>query len=216
MMPMERLTLHVTFLSPWHCGAGHGGGSNVDAAVVRDDLGLPYVPGRTLKGVLRHALDRVESWGHLKNLTGPASATQRLFGSRHGDFGRRTLPGCLAIDNARLPEAELSWLSGVDRQKRVDITGQMIKVMQSTAIAEATGTARAKTLRSMEVAIPMTLQAEVTYCLPADPGWAVELKDGIADPAPHWKSCLDAALPLVTAIGANRTRGYGRVRLSWG
>lgn len=45
----------IEFFSNWHCGSGLAAGADVDALVVKDRDGLPYVPGRTIKGLLREA-----------------------------------------------------------------------------------------------------------------------------------------------------------------
>ena len=45
----------IEFFSNWHCGSGLAAGADVDALVIKDKDGLPYVPGRTIKGLLRDA-----------------------------------------------------------------------------------------------------------------------------------------------------------------
>lgn len=39
----------IEFFSNWHCGSGLAAGADVDALVVKDCNGLPYVPGKTIK-----------------------------------------------------------------------------------------------------------------------------------------------------------------------
>ena len=41
----------ICFFSPWHCGSGTSAGADVDELVVKDKNGMPYIPGKTLKGL---------------------------------------------------------------------------------------------------------------------------------------------------------------------
>ena len=47
----------ICFFSPWHCGSGTSAGADVDELVVKDKNGMPYIPGKTLKGLIREAVD---------------------------------------------------------------------------------------------------------------------------------------------------------------
>ena len=52
---MSTIKYEIEFFSNWHCGSGLAAGADVDALVIKDQEGLPYIPGRTLKGLLREA-----------------------------------------------------------------------------------------------------------------------------------------------------------------
>ena len=52
---MGTIKYEIEFFSNWHCGSGLAAGADVDALVIKDNNGLPYVPGRTMKGLLRDA-----------------------------------------------------------------------------------------------------------------------------------------------------------------
>ena len=54
---MKTISYRIKFHSDWHCGSGLVAGADVDALVVKDKDGLPFVPGRTIKGMLREAID---------------------------------------------------------------------------------------------------------------------------------------------------------------
>ena len=47
----------ITMHSYWHCGSGLAAGSDVDALVVKDSNGLPFVPGKTMKGLVKEAVE---------------------------------------------------------------------------------------------------------------------------------------------------------------
>lgn len=56
---MKNKTIRYTieFFSDWHCGSGLASGAEADSVVIKDRSGLPYVPGKTLKGLVREAFD---------------------------------------------------------------------------------------------------------------------------------------------------------------
>lgn len=45
----KSITYSIEFLGHWHCGSGLAAG----ALVVKDAQGPPFVPGRTVKGLVR-------------------------------------------------------------------------------------------------------------------------------------------------------------------
>ena len=53
----NRKRLKLKFNSDWHIGSGTGIPGNVDSQVLRDEDGFPYVPGKTLTGILRDAAE---------------------------------------------------------------------------------------------------------------------------------------------------------------
>lgn len=52
---MRKITYNVEFYSDWHCGSGLASGAEADAVVIKDKDGMPYVPGKTLKGLIDEA-----------------------------------------------------------------------------------------------------------------------------------------------------------------
>ncbi len=53
---MKRRLLKFRLSSYWHIGSGAGGDAVADSLVNRDAQGLPTIPGRTIKGLLRDAM----------------------------------------------------------------------------------------------------------------------------------------------------------------
>lgn len=62
---MKDLTIKIEFFSPWHCGSGLSAGADVDSLVIKDINGLPFIPGKTIKGLIREA---VEDYAALRGL----------------------------------------------------------------------------------------------------------------------------------------------------
>lgn len=190
--------LHIALKTYWHSGTGRGLGAAVDATSYRDADDLPALPGRHIKGLLRDALGQAQAWGWPGHADG--ALLHSLFGQRTERVQPGEIPagGLLRVSDARLPAALCAWLR-VDQQR-----GQraaLYRVLQSTAVDEASGSAKDHSLRGIEVVVPLDLQADIEplpgVTLPAD--WADRLRD---------------VLPLIPAVGAHRTRGLGRAQLT--
>jgi len=209
----ERATLVVDVRAYWHAGTGRGSGSHLDAVVARDPEGLPLLPGRTLKGLLRDATARALAWGWFDDLgvrDAEPDAVSQLFGPpvQIEADGRRPRGGCglLRISDARLPERTRSAFRAGRASPRSggrDPAAGLYRALFATAIDPDTGTPLEHALRGMEVAVPLRLEAQVT--LHPSAAWR--------DLADRWHALLERALPLVRAVGAHRSRGLGRAVL---
>lgn len=141
---MVTLIYQIEFFSNWHCGSGLAAGADVDALVIKDRQGLPYVPGRTLKGLLREAAE---------NLFPDEDNLSRLFGISGDMDGHQT--GCLFFSNASLPEDESRYIEATN------LSSYLFQTFASTAIDEKTGLADEHSLRKIETVIPCTLKGEI-------------------------------------------------------
>lgn len=184
-----RGTITLEFLDYWHCGAGYGEGGVLDAVVVKTAAGLPYVPGRTLRGVLRDALEQLEALGHADE-----GAACRLFGSPLTTSRYETDPGRLTISDATLPPEWEAHFSGGGEGTR-DLAAQFYDDFASTSLDEERR-AMERTLRRIQVTVPVTLHARFEI-------------DGDAD-----FESLSRATALVRGLGSGRTRGFGRVNVT--
>ncbi|MFS2001855.1 RAMP superfamily CRISPR-associated protein [Vibrio breoganii] len=110
----------------------------------------------------------------------------RLLGSEGGELVSR---GNLTVGSARLGEGERYFLSENKEAKK-----HLYRILYSTAIEHDTGVAKTTSLRSMEVAVPMTLHA------------TLEIQNGTAEDI----DAIKHAASLITHIGAKRHRGLGQ------
>lgn len=192
--------LEVRFLDYWHIGTGRGGGPGLDARVRRTPAGLPLVPGRTIKGALRAAMVRGIAWGWVDD------RVEAWFGTALADSGEadraleearfRTQAGAVRVASARLGadhDTQESWELAARGEGRVDLLPGLFAELHQTALED--GVAKGESLRTTEVAVPMTLWAEIEG--PAD-----ALED------------LATVLSLVPAFGSGKRRGLGRVALT--
>lgn len=191
----DHRVLALTLLDTWHVGSGRGEARHLDALVDRDAYGLPHVPGRMLKGLLRDAALSMVQWGHWDE-----NRVERLFGS--GSDSVTPKSGLIQVSNAELPQAERDWLVGDDPNAR-QCRSRLFMTQFQTRIDADTGIAAKGSLRGIEVVIPLSLRADIRLGRPGQPATAQDWKD------------LDALLPLVRAVGAHKTRGHGRARLAW-
>ncbi len=195
---MNAYTLHIRLQSYWHSGTGHGLGAAVDAATHRDRDGLPTLPGRHIKGLLRDALEQAMEWrwdGHADGVL-----LRSLFGHRTESARAEQVPtsGVLRVSDARLPNVLCAWLGQGDRHAQ---RNALFRVLQSTAMNDNTGSAQDGSLRGIEVVVPLDLQA------------LIEPLPSVMPPA-DWADRLREVLPLIPAVGGHRTRGLGRALLT--
>lgn len=195
----NRMILRVDIRSYWHPGTGRGLGTQLDAITHRNAHGLPTLPGRTLKGLLRDAVYRWEQFGGFSHLQPQSPAiTEQLFGPR-GIDGAQTWPGLLRVGDAKLTDTDEAYLQHTLPELRQNFYHSHF----TTAVDHKTGTAMEKTLRGIELIVPLTLCAEIAIIATAQ----VDLVD-------QWPDLLRPALHLVRAVGAHRSRGLGRAVLS--
>lgn len=201
---MRQVVLRLDFLSYWHAGTGKGAAAMADAVVFRDEAGLPCLPGRTVRGLVRAAMERAAVAGRVDparvvkwfgtpkagvESAGEVDSEKKIEAARFS-----TQAGLLWFGSAHLPESWRRWAATGSPDGR-KVTAELTTHIASTAI-DSDGKARDETLRVSEVTVPMTLRAVVRG--PADD--------------PGWKDDLQAALPLLRSAGTRRHRGYGRVR----
>lgn len=197
------LLLQFQIESYWQAGSGRGGGALIDSLAHKDAKGLPYLPGRTVKGLLRDAVYRLEQWGHTPN-----HLTHCLFGSvgvEEGITRMQTNPGALRISDASLPENERIWLAQ-DNDIGAELRSALYQQISTTAIEYKSGTAKFGSLRSVEVVVPLKLEAQIEITKPSQ-------LEGNPEITNKWLDYLKLALPLIRAIGTSRSRGLGRVKV---
>ena len=184
--------LTIDLLSAWHLGTGRDGGAYADNLVNKDRLGLPMFNGKSLKGLLRAACEESYRYGWLPAL-GPGSI-DRLFGTAGTDLASQ---GAIELGSAVLSEGEKAYF--IEHPEAIKF---LYRVDFSTAIEHNSGVAKDSSLRSMETVVPMRLIAP--------------LKINAQNPADNdlFYRWINLSLPLVTAVGGKRRRGYGEALLS--
>ena len=90
----------VEFYSDWHCGSGLSSGSDIDSLVIKDEDGLSFVPGKTLKGLLREAAEQI--CGFRKGNKANDDFIVKCFGRETDKETENSDAGCCYFSNAEL------------------------------------------------------------------------------------------------------------------
>lgn len=200
MAPVNGL-LRITFTSDWIVGSGRGRAGGIDATVRRDSLGLPYVPAKTLTGMLRDGaercatlLDRATSSGQdgqSENESSWLDWVEWLFGGQTNDGGPLQ-NAQLSVRPARLsPQLR-------DAIATHELMESLTNLKASTRVSEKTGTAEDGSLRVEERAIAgLILEAPFSIDAPDKAAEAIAL------------ALLVVASIETKRIGGNRRRGAG-------
>lgn len=180
-----RGNIHV--LTGLHIGTGGSGGIGlVDNPVIRDPLTRrPIVPGSTLKGRLRHALEIV--------LGTDSPEVWRLFGARVDAFDKKAA-GRIMIRDAHLTDASALALESVDTDSLY------VEIKTENRIDRARGVAE-HPRQSERLPAGSVLNFEIVYT-----AWQ---REDIADDIQN----IEIAMRFVEDeyIGGSGTRGYGKV-----
>lgn len=190
-----RKQLEILFLSEWQVGSGMGDGHLADTMLARDTDGLPFVPGRALRGALREGAWRL---GRCREDLRRAEA---FFWGTRSTADQSNRPGCLRVSAARLDESLRCWLTTQPLTERENFVRDMTCRRIQTALDEKRQV-RINTLRTLECGIPgLRFTAEVEADPPAglDDAWVA-----------HYLAAVCAA---VKSMGGNRARGLGQCRL---
>ena len=105
----------ITFHTYWHCGSGLSASADVDALPIRDSKGLPYVPGKTIKGLVREAIEDLCTFNN--NISTEKEALiKEAFGYSNDDpnLAKR---GKAFFSNAELPKDESTEIIRCNAQK---------------------------------------------------------------------------------------------------
>lgn len=198
--------LCLRFDSDWHVGSGAGIPGNVDRQVLRDEEGFPYVPGKTLTGILRDAAewiadvrDTAEKGNKWKNaLIGLFGEQPESYGGTRGGFASGA---ALGIGSATLSRALRNYVQELREASGPDLRPALFTVRPGVKIDRATGRALEDHLYSTERVRGCTLYAPVKYLRGPLSGDEEKL--------------LEDAVKAVRRLGGKRRRGGGRCRLDW-
>ncbi len=176
---MKKITYRIEFLSDWHCGSGLSGGAGSNAMVIKDNREIPFIPGKTMKGLLKEALLEIcEAKNEIF-----ADTYSKLFEESH--INERSEG--LFFSNAVVKKEE------ADEIVANNLQSFLYRNISSTAI-ENTGEAKAHSLRTIEVCMPIHLE-----------GFVSGLEDDKA---------IENAFKMIRHLGVNRNRGLGRCKIT--
>ncbi len=128
----------ITFYDFWHLSSGVSAGATMDSLVVKDSDGLPYVPGKTLKGLVREMVELIDK-----------TKSKEIFGDDGSNIANSY------FSNATLDEDTITHLNANQTLKK-----HLFDKVTSSKIGE-NGIAEDKSLREIEVVVPLSLSGTI-------------------------------------------------------
>lgn len=195
---MNTYWLKITLKSDTTFGRGDGVAGLVDAEVQHDDNGLPYLGGKTLKGLLGavcaeilYALDKAVP-GH-----GWYESAGRLFGAPGSSMSE---PADLHVGDALLPDDLRQFIAYNVHYKELTpgvVLAALTMLRRQTAMDAETGAPLQETLRTMRVIV-----RETPF---------IARLDFKQEPAKADLALLAACVKAFRRAGSGRNRGRGRI-----
>lgn len=183
---MSEAILRITLLSDTCTSNGGIQNAAVDTEVVCDDYGLPYIPGRRIKGCLRECALEINDWGG-------AIPIGRLFGEKGNRRGLFTIRNACIAKREQMV-SELLRAEGSMLANPRNVLESYTLLRSQTAICSTTGVARHNSLRTMRVVRAGTvLEAPISF-------------------PEEYRGSLEACCRIFRHIGISRTRGFGEIR----
>lgn len=194
-----------------HIGAGKGtleiGGA--DNPVVKNSFGQPYIPGSSLRGAMRHSLER--AFGLVRNeeiiyLSRRRGQEVRIHQSNRPDdevcllFGRSSESGAAAAARFSVSDAVLD-PDSITVQMREYLDDELTEVKSETAIDRLTAQSSTRTLERVPAGSRFRIRAVLDILCEED-------KELIAPIIQSLRLIEDSGL------GGGRSRGSGRVSFS--
>jgi CRISPR/Cas system CSM-associated protein Csm3 (group 7 of RAMP superfamily) len=181
---MKTINFSIKFFGYWHIGSGLSGGTKADNLVLKDQNNIPYIPGKTIKGLFRHAAEELSV---LSNHLFERDLILNAFGDSGYDL---ELSSPLFFSDVMLNQSDSTSII------KESLSESLYEVLSSTKIAE-NGTAEDKSLRQMEVTVPLILYGS------------------IQDFSGKYESLLVRIAPMIKNLGLNRNRGLGRCEIKF-
>jgi len=190
---MKDLRYKIVFYSEWQCGSGLSAGADVDLLPIMDKDELPFVPGKTMKGLVREAAEILYDM----RKDGDKSSLAELFGNSKDKNIIKSMEEKKEDDTSFMKKGETFFTNAtLDKVTAKTIKNNhaakfLYKSIASTSI-EDNGIAKNHSLRKVQTVIPLTLYGEIK---------------NIPD---YLENDLINALHLIKRMGSGRNRGLGR------
>lgn len=189
---LNNIKYKIEFFTDWHCSSGLTSGSDIDLLVIKDRDNFPFVPGKTIKGLLREAIeDIILLRSCYANNTEVVAAIQNIFGNKcdltstQNEASDKTIKGYSYFTNAELSPCIRAAI------KQEELSSYLYRRLSSTAINDC-GVAKKHSLRKIQTTIPCELYGE------------------IHDIEESFTPLIISALKSIKRLGYNRNRGLGR------
>jgi CRISPR/Cas system CMR subunit Cmr4 (Cas7 group RAMP superfamily) len=211
------ISYEITFATPFHCGTGLRVGL-IDRTIVRDQNGYLYVPGSTIKGVVREHCEllarlyednldeardliasphdeKVALWA----ITHPPTMITRIFGAQHS-------PGLLFFDDAHQREEDKEQYDSREEDGKGKYKSLQTDLYTQVRLDRITRTATQGALYTSEFGVKdIAFKGSIS-------GWlnCLEIEDLPNDGPTYSLLLLIAGLRMVERLGGNKSTGKGK------
>lgn len=195
---MNHYILQLVLKSDTLIGSGDGWASTINNDIVFDDIGLPFIPARRIKGCLRELALQLEYWLLVHNIMSQPKVNN-LFG-----ISGRIEPGKLLINDCLLVNRDenKAWLDYIVSKTKFITKEQVISYFSSvrtqTSIDQQSGNAKKQSLRFVRV-----LNQELVF------NGNIDLYEKLNSDEIKFLAIL---ISKFQNIGSKRTRGFGNIQ----
>lgn len=196
---MTQYQLEIELLSDTTFGRGDGLAGIIDQEVEQDADGLPYLRGRTLKGLLGEEADNL-----IATIADTAIQAQwlevadRLFGQPGSTLDTQSI---MHVGDTCFPEAFKQAISAAIKSEQItqtEVLNALTTVRRQTAIDGELGIAAEGSLRAFRVILrKQKLQANLLF---------------VEAPTPSMLTLLKVSALALRRAGSGRNRGRGHIR----
>ena len=208
----QTLWLEIKLESDTAFSRGDGTAGEVDADVQHDLNGLPYLSGKTLKGLLSatcaEVLDALKQ-AEIKKLVEWQKSAARLFGKPGSEASES---GQLHVGDARLPDdlcEAVTQQVNAKKITRLEVLESLTALRHQTAMNAETGAPLEHSLRTIRVILRKTILIARLDFIPALGGKTVTEAEQERDLA-----LLAACAKALRRAGAHRNRGLGKIKVA--
>lgn len=151
---MKSYHLKLELLSPALTGSGEGSGAIIDSDVVFDDIGIPYIPAKRIKGCLLDSINEIKDMFNLAKIDFDLPISG-IFGKIGSKYAAPVYFSDLMIENYTENRAWLEYFLN-DRKYQTIISKDSIletftEIRQQTRIDKADGVAVDGSLRTSRI-----------------------------------------------------------------
>ncbi len=197
--------MKITLLSDLCVADGSVYNSMIDVECVRDRFGLPFIPAKRIKGVLRECAIELKDWGTDIDL-------ESIFGKE----GEQEKQGKLRISDAKLEDYQ-TFLDEIQSNPKSaifhpqNVLNTFSYIRTQTSIEYATGVAKKHSLRTMRV-LHKGLVFVGNVEIEESPGAGQDKEQNGSESILNQ---LEEMCKLFTHFGMARTRGLGDVKVEF-
>lgn len=202
-----KINYTLTFESAFHFGTGMPNGL-IDRAIARNREGYLYVPGSTIKGVVRHRCEQIAKlYGLEANEPHTEESQRKEANTQNPDiitriFGSRFLPATLFFDDAVLHDEDKKLFDSPTKQGKYK--SRQIEERTQVSLSRRTRTARQGQLYSSEYGIRSLRFTGQVYGF-------LNGESIMGEPQTYSLVILLAGLKSLDRLGGNKSAGAGSV-----